>query len=119
VRASTIWREESRLVFTVNWFRWWVFDWNLLTGIRSGAIDVALSDGMLSVRFSLKSFEFLLIALLAIVLSSSRGGVTGIAIIWLSIAAVAYLARWLRFRSFVRRCVGDAFDEWVAMAKIA
>ena len=122
VRASTITREEARLVFSVNWFRWWVTDLNLLTGIRSGAIGVTVSDGILAVRFSLKSFDLLTLAViagLAIVLSVARGGAMEVAILWISIAVVSYLVRWLRFRWFVRRCVGDAFDEWVAMAKIA
>jgi hypothetical protein len=122
VRASTIRREQSQLVFTVNWLRWWVTDWNLLTGIRSGSIGVAVSDGMLAVRFSLKSFDFLVFALmagLAIVLLIPRGGAMEAAIIWTSIGAVSYLVRWLRFRWFVQRCVGDAFDEWVTMAKTA
>jgi hypothetical protein len=101
VRASGIWREESSLAFTVNWFRWWVFDWNLLTGIRSGAIDVAVSDGHLVVRFSLKSFDFLVLALmagLAIAVSFPGGRGMGWAVLWTAIYAGDHLVRWLRFR---------------------
>jgi hypothetical protein len=91
-------------------------------GIRSGAIDVALSDGLLSVRFSLKSFDFLVLALMAgLAIALSFPGVRGMgwAVLWTAIYAGDHLVRWLRFRWFVRRCIGDAFDEWVAMAKIA
>jgi hypothetical protein len=121
VRASQIWREEMRLRFSVNWFRWWVTDWNLLADIRSGLISVARSDGILKVTFSLKSYDLLFavaFGALVLLLSLQRGSMA-FAMLWIAMCGISYLFRWLRFRWFVRRCVGDAFEEWAAMAKVA
>ena len=121
VRASKIWREETRVRFLVNWFRWWVTDWNLLADVRSGLISVERSDAALKVTFSLKSYDLLLgVAFggLVLVLSVQRGSVT-FAILWLAMCGISYLFRWLRFRWFIQRCIGDALDEWIAMAKVA
>jgi hypothetical protein len=90
-----------------------------LADIRSGSISVARSGAILKATFSLKSHDLLFgLAFGGLVLLLSQGRSMAFAIVWMA-CGVSYLVRWLRFHRFVRRCVGDAFDEWVTMAKVA
>ena len=58
-QASNVEAESNRIQFTVRWFRW-VSNWNLLTNIDKGAIEITPQAGTLCVAYYL-SFKRILV----------------------------------------------------------
>ncbi len=58
-RASTVEVQGNRIQFTVRWFRW-VSNWNRLTNIDKGAIEITPQAGTLCVEYYL-SFKRILV----------------------------------------------------------
>src|SRR5258707_1114782 len=58
-RASNIEAQGNRIEFTVRWFRW-VGNWNLLTNIDKGVIEIAPAAGTFCVAYYL-SFKRILV----------------------------------------------------------
>ena len=115
VRASTIAREGSWVLFYVRLFRL-VWNTNLLIPVESGAINVELDGGAIKVSYRLRTVRFCVIgtgmALCAAVVVYSgrldfmRAAWIGV-LAWLWLFGGNYLIALIRFRWFVKGCVRE------------
>jgi hypothetical protein len=119
LKATSIKRHESKIAFTVEFFRF-VMNTNLLNTIEGGTIRVEPADGAVKVTYRLGIVRFLVIfsvmALVALVFSRSLQ--TG-ATVWAAMVGGTYLLAALRFRCFVKDSIRDACEHWAKIAKIA
>jgi hypothetical protein len=127
IRASTIEREDSQVLFYVRLFRF-VLKSNLLNTIWSGVIDAELAGDPITVSYHLGTVRFCIVATAMIVvfaafihstrldLAQSAGiGLLG----WLWLFGGSYLITLVRFRWFVKRCVREGFEVWSRLARTA
>jgi hypothetical protein len=117
VRASTIAREGSCVLFYVRFFRL-VMNTNLLVPIDSGAINAELDGAAIKVSYRLRTVRFCImttamaLAAVAVTLSASLDLHTAIGIgflAWLWLFGANYVIALVRFRAFATRSVREGF----------
>jgi hypothetical protein len=117
-RASNIEAQDNSVQFTVRWFRW-VGNWNLLTNIDKGVIQIAAGAGTFSVVYYL-SFRRLLVqhcigalGAFSFVTLPDRGLPTTLKILappvlFSVVFALNYLIAIRRFSRFIKRIIARA-----------
>ena len=119
VRASTIAREGSCVLFYVRFLRL-VLNTNLLVPIESGAIRAEVEGDAIRLSYCLRTVRLCVIAaamaLACAVFAGSAGFDTvhsvGIGLLaWLWLFGGNYLIALVRFRWFVKRCVREGFES--------
>lgn len=119
VRASTIAREGSWVLFYVRFFRL-VMNTNLLVPVESGAISAEVDGAAIRISYRLRTVRFCVIvtamALFAAMAVYSgdhnliRAAGMGL-LAWLWLFGANYLVTLVRFRWFVKRCVGEKLED--------
>lgn len=127
VRASTVAREGSWVLFYVRFFRW-VMNTNLLIPVESGAIAAEVDGAAIRVSYRLRTVRFCVIvtamALCGVVaVYSAERDLTHAAeiglLVWLWLFGASYLITVLRFRWFVRGCVREGLTASIGTPRAA
>lgn len=120
VRASTIQREGTLVLFYVRFFRL-VLSANLLVPIESGAIRAEVEGDSIRLSYCLRTIRLCILttamALGAVMVAcfgnSDFARAAGIGLLaWLWLFGGNYLIALVRFRWFVKRCVRKGFEDW-------
>lgn len=119
VRASTIAREGSCVLFYVRFFRL-VMNTNLLVPVESGAITAEPDGDAIKVTYRLRTVRLCImttvmaLAAVAVTLSARLDFEKAVGIgflAWLWLFGGNYIITLVRFRWFVKRCVGERFAD--------
>lgn len=117
VRASTIAREGSWVLFYVRFFRL-VMNANLLVPVESGAINAEMDGAAIRISYRLRTVRFCVIVTAmalcatAAVYSGDRDLIraAGMGLLaWSWLFGASYLMTLVRFRWFVKSCVREGF----------